>query len=105
MPFRNQFERDIHFRKHGSEFGATDAADYERMADRFMFGTMDPDTHECTRPRGFDRIRFGYTTYIEGVACTNPVYLRTFYVVNPFLVAGHGGNQGYFTCECARMNL
>lgn len=103
MPFRNQLERDLHFAKHGNEFGATDAADYEKMADDFMSGALDADTGECTRPGGLDRIRFGFSTYIEGVACTMPVYLRTFYVVSAMLVARHGGSRGYFSFECGRI--
>ncbi len=105
MPFNNQLERDLHFAKHGQEFGAVDASDYERMADSFMFDSMVADAHECIRPSGLDRIRFGFSTYIEGVACTQPIYLRTFYIVRTMTVRHHGGSQGYFTYECGRINL
>jgi hypothetical protein len=46
MPFLNKWERDIHFAKHGHEFGAADAADYERMADVFMSGGLEPDAQQ-----------------------------------------------------------
>lgn len=103
MPFLNQWERDIHFAKHGHEFGAADAADYERMADVFMSGDLEPDAQQCTRPGGVDRLRFGFVTRRLGVACTRPVYIRTFYVVTVISVATHGGSKGYFQWQCGRI--
>lgn len=103
MPFSSQFERDIHFAKHGSEFGAVDALDYERMADAFMTGPIDSNTHECIRPQGRDRLRFGFVTLWLGVACVAPVFIKTFHVVRLLAVASHGGSAGYFSWQCGRI--
>jgi hypothetical protein len=103
MPFFDQLDRDTHFLKHGHEFGATDALEYERMADAFMFDALEGDARECTRPGGIDRLRLGFNTRRLGVACTNPVFVRTFYVVTVISVASHGGAKGYFRWQCARI--
>ena len=63
MPFLDALQRDIHFAKHGREFGAADAMEYERMADAFMFDPITADIGECTRRNGRDRLRFGYTSH------------------------------------------
>ena len=105
MPFSSRFERDLHFTKHGHKFGATDAEEYERMADAFMFGAMDVDAQECIRPSNIDRVRFGFGTHYEGVACIVPVFVRTFYPVQLTIIARHGGEAGYFSYECGRVNL
>lgn len=102
MPFANAYERDIHFVKHGHKFGASDALEYERMADEFMFGPLGAQTHECIRPEGIDRIRFDFGTRYEGVACRAPEFLRTFYPVRTTTIARHGGEAAYFAYECSR---
>ena len=38
MPFANSEERADHFHKHGAEFGAKNAGDYEAKADAFLLG-------------------------------------------------------------------
>jgi hypothetical protein len=104
MPFANLFERDLHFTKHGHKFGAVDAPEYERMADAFMYGPMDDDTNECIRPEGIDRVRFGFVTHYEGIACRVPApeVIRTFYPVRLTTIARRGGEASYFTFECNR---
>ena len=104
MPFRNDYDRDIHFEKHGQQFGASDALDYERMADAFMHGAIEVDARACTRPNGVDRVRFGFSTRKEGVACIQPDFLRTFYRVSLGVIRRRGGNSKYFCHECGRMN-
>jgi hypothetical protein len=103
MPFVNQWERDIHFAKHGHEFGAANADEYERMADVFMSGALEPDAQQCFRPTRVDRLRFGFITRRLGVACTKPVYIRTFHVVMITFVTTHGGSKGYFRWQCGRI--
>lgn len=107
MAFCNQFERDIHFAKHGHDFGAADASEYEQMADDFMYGPLGPDTHECTRPLGptgvQDELRFDFGTHFEAVACIVPAFIRTFYTVRIMIIARHGGQLGYFAYECGRI--
>lgn len=95
----------IHFAKHGHKFGAASQSEYERMADEFLFGLMDRDTSECLRPSGADRLRFRTTNRHFGVACTRPIFVRTFYPVEAGLIANHGGAARYFTYECGRTVL
>lgn len=105
MPFANDMERELHFWKHGEEFGAADSLEYERLADAFIYSPLGADTHECLRPRGLDRVRFDYGTHFEGVACTWPDAVRTFYTVSLGLVRRHGGEARYFAYECGRVDL
>lgn len=105
MPFSTDFERNLHFTKHGHKFGAADASEYERMADEFMYGPLDIDTHECIRPSGIDRVRFGFGTHYEGVARRFPEFVRTFYPVKATIITRHGGEAEYFAYECSRMTL
>jgi hypothetical protein len=81
MPFASLWERDIHYAKHGHEFGAAHPAEYEWLADAFMYGAMPATTRGCTRPRTMDRIRFDFGSYHEGVARTAPAVLKTFSIV------------------------
>ena len=74
------------------------------MADAFMFGLMGVDTQECIRPGGIDRVRFDFSTHHEGVACIIPEFVRTFYPVRQLTIARHGGEEGYFAYECARIS-
>lgn len=105
MPFASQMERDIHFKKHGHKFGVASAEEYEKMADQFMIGSLNPNTRECARPNGADRLRFDLVTLHFGVASTSPNFIRTFYPVERRIVVRHGGPAAYFTYECGRTNL
>lgn len=103
MPFASVWERDIHYARHGHEFGAADPAEYEQLADGFMYGFMSTTTHECTRPRATDRVRFDFSNYNEAVACIAPAFLRTFFIARSKTVARHGGPAGYFAWDCGRV--
>lgn len=103
MPFQNTLERDLHFAKHGHEVGASDALEYERMADTFMFGAMAIEVHECVRLHGGDRIRFGFVTYRLGAVSTVPQFVRTFHIVRLPLTMRHGGTAGFFAWQCSRI--
>jgi hypothetical protein len=105
MPFQDTLERDIHFAKHGIEFGAVNAIEYERMADTFMFSPMAIEVHECIRPTGQDRIRFGFITFRLGVACVTPQFIRTFHIVGLREVRRRRGSTGYFAWQCGRMYI
>ena len=102
VPFKSALERDLHFAKHGHKFRASDALQYERMADEFMFGALGPRTHECFRPEQH-RVRFDFGTYHEGVVCRPPEFVRTFYPVRAMTIARYGGETGYFAHECDRV--
>lgn len=106
MPFCNAWERDTHFAKHGHKFAATDAQEYERVADMFMFGALGTDTHECFRASG-DRLRFDYGTlyFAASRPAPAPECLRTFYPVDPSNVAHRGGTGPYFRYQCDRIDV
>ena len=105
MPFANAFERAIHFTKHGHKFGLTNENAYEQMADLFMFGPMNADTRECTRPNGNDRLRCETVIRHFGVATIVPALVLTFYPLKASIIHNHGGINGYFTFECGRIDL
>jgi pyocin large subunit-like protein len=95
-------QRDIHFRRHGHEFGVGTAAEYEQMADAFLFGAMNADTHECFRPNGNLRDRMDFVTVHFGVAIRVRPVVATFYIPTPNTVARHGGVAQLFLDYCAR---
>jgi hypothetical protein len=102
MPFVDQIQRDLHFQKHGQKVGAENAAQYEALADSFMFGEMKLTMVECTRPNKIDRLRYNYSNRHFGVASVQPEHVKTFYPVPAHTVAHHGGAVLYFTYECGR---
>jgi pyocin large subunit-like protein len=100
VPFLSALHRGTHFQKHGHEFGVADEFDYEQMADTFMFGPMNSDTRECTRPTGRDcRLDFRTGHFAAGY---RPQVVITFFVVGVNRARGRGGMAGYFAYECAR---
>jgi|SRR5271167_3000936 len=105
MPFVNDLERDIHFKKHGLKVGAADSLAYERMADSFMFDSLTLTMRECLRANNTDRLRYNDSNRRFGVACRVPEYVKTFYLVPMHTVNHHGGHPGYFAHECARTDL
>lgn len=72
---RNQLNR--HFTQHGTDFGASNAQEYELMADAFLGGPLPPDIHECTRKQG-DKIRYCVKSQQYGVIDPNES-IRTYY--------------------------
>jgi hypothetical protein len=101
VPFASVMQRDIHFRRHRHEFGVGTPEDYERLADAFMFGTMNADTRECTRPNGILRDRMEFVTVHFGVAVVARPELVTFFIPSPNTVARHGGVAQLFADYCA----
>lgn len=102
VPFHSAMNRDIHFRRHGREFGATSPEEYESMADAFMFGPMDTDTHECVRPNRRLRNRMNFVTIHFGVGKVRDGILCTFYIPKRDTIARHGGVAQLFSDYCAR---
>lgn len=104
LPFSDKTELELHFLKHGHKFGLVPGqeADYERMADHFMFGVMTITMQECLRPSGVDRLRLDSAKVYFGVACTVPAFVRTFYPPEATTLACHGGPFGFFRYECGR---
>lgn len=106
MPFANEYERDIHFSKHGRKFGTANAADYESMADAFMFGAMTLTMRECIQANTVNRLRFNSFNRHFGVAnVAAPEFLKTFYPVPLHTIAHHHGPANYFAYQCGRMDL
>jgi hypothetical protein len=98
-------KRDIHFQKHGHHFGVADAAEYERLADEFMFGQMGQHTRQCHRPNRGSRLRFDtWNRRFGGAAPAPPEFVKTFYIVAQGHVDYHGGEMQYFGWECGRIN-
>lgn len=102
VPFANVMKRDIHFRRHGHEFGAATPEEYEQMADAFMLGPMNADTRECRRPNNNLRNRMDFVTVYFGVAEIRRPILATFYIPRPDTVTRHGGVARLFADYCAR---
>lgn len=66
-----------HFSEHGDDFGASNAEEYEALADDFLGGTASSDVHECTRKCGL-MIRYCLSTEAFGILDTDGV-IRTFF--------------------------
>jgi hypothetical protein len=92
----------IHFRKRGHKFGAVTEADYEQMAETFIFGPMDSDTHDCIRSGGQDRLRFKHSNFYLGIEIIALRCVRTFFPVEPQVVARWGGAVKYQDRQCKR---
>jgi pyocin large subunit-like protein len=95
-------ERDIHFRRHGHEFGVGTPDEYEQMADAFMFGPINADTHECIGPNGNRRKRMDYITVHFGAAVVRRNVLITFYIPTADTARRHGGAAQLFADYCAQ---
>ncbi len=105
MPFADPLHRATHFARHGAEFGCATEAEYEELAEQFLFGPMDVLTRQCLRPNGNDRLRFRAIDRDFGVACVRPAFIRTFYKVSLLKIRRHGGPDDFFADECARISL
>jgi len=98
------YQRSSHFMKHGADVGAVDELAYEAMADAFMFGQMNADTRDCTRPNGDDYVRMDLVKTDFGVSCVSTGFLRTFYKPPATKIKNRGGPAMFLASECARMN-
>jgi pyocin large subunit-like protein len=106
VPFKNAYERGIHFKKHGADFGAATEVDYEAMADYFMcFGPMNANTQDCTRAACDDYLRMQLVTTDFGVTCISSGFLRTFYRPLFSNIWHRGGAKRFLEHECARVDI
>lgn len=78
--FGNLAKLQRHFAKHGREFGALTALEYEEMADGFLTVGRSATIYECTRTGGAF-IRFDSQTDAFGVLDTNGIILTFFKLV------------------------
>jgi pyocin large subunit-like protein len=64
--FESVSQLNHHFQEHGDDFGASNASDYERMADAFLGGTKVDTVHECIRACGM-KLRYDSTDDAFGI--------------------------------------
>jgi pyocin large subunit-like protein len=113
--FESVAQLNYHFQEHGGDFRASNAEEYEQMADIFLGGSKAATVHECIRACGMklrydpadesfgiiDRANF-IKTYYKPVPCSSlPGSVRT-----ATKLAGrcHGcaNNLVYFKMECKK---
>ena len=66
-----------HFSEHGNDFGASNATEYEELADAFLGGAKPGGVHECTRKCGHI-IRYDMNTQAYGIVDRDGVILTYF---------------------------
>lgn len=113
--FLNQKQLLRHFEQHGTDFGASNAQEYEQMADAFLGAPLSSTVHECRRRDG-DRIRYNPMSQEYGVLGHDEM-IRTYYKPVPCIdvpfdirsdVAragkchGYANNFQYFQQECKK---
>lgn len=115
--FVNERQRNRKFFKHGADFGASNAEEYERLADEFLGGPVADGVLECSRSEG-DRLRYDPRTERYGVLGSDDV-IRTFFKPVPCssirdvtlrniaiergMCHGYATNLLYFQSECRRI--
>jgi pyocin large subunit-like protein len=75
--FESIVQLSRHFGEHGSDFGASNAEEYEQMADDFLGGTKPKDIHECYRNNG-SCIRYDPDSEAFGILDRGGI-IRTYY--------------------------
>jgi pyocin large subunit-like protein len=66
-----------HFRKHGDDFRASSAEEYERMADEFLSGKTQEGVHDCIRSCGM-LLRYDSTNETFGILDAQSI-IRTYF--------------------------
>ncbi|WP_259665730.1 hemagglutinin repeat-containing protein [Rhizobium binae] len=85
-----------HYNRHGNDFGAKSAAEYQAQAKAFLGGPITPGILEKTRSNG-DIVRYNPTTDEFGVVSSGGI-IRTYYKPDP-AVHGKGSNLDYFNAQ------
>jgi len=113
--FESLVQLNRHFGEHGNDFGASNPADYEQMADTFLSGDKPETVHECARPGG-TKIRYDPTSEAFGII-DNGGIIRTYFKPIPCsLLPGsmrevtrqagrchrYANNLVYFKAECQK---
>jgi hypothetical protein len=94
--FADEAKLQDHFARHGGDFGATTASEYQSQADTFLTGPKDPGVLEKIRVNG-DIIRYNATTDEFGVISGNG-NIKTYYKPDP-AVHGRNSNLDYFNAQ------
>jgi pyocin large subunit-like protein len=88
------------FRKHGSEFGARSAAQYDGLARTFLYGPLGPRTYEVGRVRDQRTLRYNPDTNEFGVLAPDG-RIETYFKPDP-VVHGYPSNVDYFLSLCLK---
>jgi filamentous hemagglutinin len=91
--FGSERQLNDHFNRHGSDFGARTAAEYEAQASRFLSGPRSSRVLESVRTNG-DIVRYDPVTEEFGVLRKDGT-IRTYYKPDPS-VHGYPSNLDYF---------
>lgn len=75
--FESVEQLKLHFRKHGDDFRASNANEYEQMADDFLGGDKQEGVHECVRRCGA-RLRYDPSSEAYGVLDGQAI-IRTYF--------------------------
>jgi pyocin large subunit-like protein len=75
--FESVEQLKLHFRKHGDDFRASNANDYEQMADGFLGADKQEGVHECVRPCGA-KLRYDPSSEAYGVLDAQDI-IRTYF--------------------------
>ena len=96
VPFKHRYDLNRHFARHGEDFGAESADEYESLADAFMKGPLRHGALECTRDG--DLVRFDPRTDEFGVL-TREGHVATFMILRP-LPSDRQTALEYFQSNC-----
>jgi len=94
--FADQAKLDDHFARHGRDFGAKNAREYQAQADNFLTASKPAGVLEKSRPNG-DIVRYNPGTHEFGVVSRGGS-IRTYYKPDP-AVHGKGSNLEYFNAQ------
>jgi len=94
--FADDAKLQDHWQRHGGDFGATDAAEYEQQANTFLNGPAGPNVLEKVRANG-DVVRYDPTTEEFGIARADGG-IRTYYEPDP-AIHGYPTNLDYFNAQ------
>ncbi len=97
VPFKHRYDLERHFARHGQEFGAANADEYEARAEAFMTGPLREGVLECSRPNG-DLVRFDPRTEEFGIRATAG-HIVTFMILRP-LPSSRQTSLQYFRSKC-----
>jgi len=93
--FANEAKVLDHFARHGADFGANSAAEYESMASDFLTGDL--NGLEGTRLNG-ELVRFNPATDEFGVLKADGSTIKTYFKPDP-AVHGYPTNLDYFNSQ------
>ncbi|MDR6539780.1 DUF637 domain-containing protein, partial [Variovorax soli] len=96
VKFADEAKLQDHFERHGGDFEARSATEYEARARQFLTGPKPDNVLEKNRPNG-DVVRFNPATDEFGVISSDRK-IRTYYKPDP-AVHGKGSNLDYFYAQ------